>query len=279
MFNIIGAFLIFIGCIAIFAFICEAMGISADDIDNTLCAIAALFGILFTFPVVFYFFRRDIRRNQEDNHQHHLKVVQSIENSNRIAQQNYDQRYEKYQMVCSIVDAARASFHQQLRFQEEQLQRAEEATFPLHAKNILYEGYKHDIVALYSIREYLKMGICETLEGANGAYAQYLNDVRTQRICSSIDELRQDVLSAISQLQTNLLSQLKVINNNIEYIGAGIKDSIDSLQEIQKLSARDFERHLRNANQSLEKIQHGTALIALNQYIANRMAGVDAYLA
>lgn len=158
------------------------------------------------------------------------------------------------------------------------------------------------MVAVFTIREYLKMGIASELEGAHGAYAQYLLDVRNEIIRKSLDELRTALESSISQLQSSLCAELRSIDYQLQDANAELRYLEQSIQNAINATTHQFDRlsatiedaqeqtsaafnahmshvnaHLSSANESLSRLQSSTDIIAINQYIANRMAGVDAY--
>ncbi len=135
----------------------------------------------------------------------------------------------------------------------------------LYAMNVLHPNFQN-MLAVNQIRDYLEMGICDKLEGANGAYAQYMQDVRAKRICASIDELRETVKAGISQMKgqmSAILFEVGRTNDSINAMNASISSGLSSMEET---NAR-----LRNISDTLRNVGH-------NEYIALKESNVSAYL-
>lgn len=208
-------------------------------------------------------------------------AVRENEAENRKRVLKYKQRMQIYNDICSMIIVARKQLQQQL---DEQLAKRSEIRSKLHtlySYNVIYDNCRN-LIAVFSIREYLKMGICSELEGPSGAYAQYMQDVRAQRICASIDELRAAVVSSVSQLQSALRAELNEINSNVLRVGDQLHSSISGLNRMlssyQEIGAR-FNDEMNLAQAALDRIVNNTNIISHNQYIMNRMQGISAYLA
>lgn len=154
----------------------------------------------------------------------------------------------------------------------------------LYAHNIIYPSFRN-LIAVYQIREYLKMGVCDGLEGTNGAYAMYMNDVRTARITDSIHELKKSLTSAISGLQGALMQELRTVNGNLTALGSsmsrsmeGISQQMQQMQQLQQAGTAQMSAHLAEANRHLASMRDNTAIMAHNQYVEQRIRNVDAYL-
>lgn len=210
-------------------------------------------------------------REVEEEHRGHVCELEE-ENVRRMA---------LYQKACDIVSTARVMLEQQLREQQLRYTEVVEKRDKVYQRGTIYSGFCN-LVAVFAIREYLKMGICSDLEGPNGAYAQYMQDVRAQRICDSVDELRATVESSVSQLQTTLVYEMNAIRNSIQDLGAGISGTLNALGQSFRLTQQNATAQIRanmaQMNETLSRLQNGTTVIAYNQYMANRMSGVDAYL-
>lgn len=53
---------------------------------------------------------------------------------------------------------------------------------------VVYPTYRN-MIAVTQLMEYIESGVASTLEGSDGANSQYLQDVRTNRICSILNYL------------------------------------------------------------------------------------------
>ena len=205
-----------------------------------------------------------------------------------VERKKYNKEYQEYQKQCTIYDKAcmlrKETFAMlDAAIQQEQLhkQKAEKKLEQLYQRDVIYASFRN-LIAAYQIREYLQMGICDSLEGANGAYAQYMQDVRTERICTSIDKLKSTIASAIQQLQGTLIGELQNINQSIENTRISIQNGTNSisskLETMQRESIERIEANYQDARQILSNMKENIAVSAHNQYVEQRMNGVEGYL-
>ena len=147
-----------------------------------------------------------------------------------------------------------------------------------------------NLVALTQIYLYLDSGIATELEGPNGAYAQYMNDVRTSKICDSLEQIRKDIkngFSMIAQNQRMLYESLEegkraisVLSDKIQDIGEGI----EAQKQLQESCLAELKNGMRTINTEVHcmtkkqsEIAMNTAMISLNQYIDMKSRGIEAY--
>ena len=69
----------------------------------------------------------------------------------------------------------------------------------LYDLNVVYEKFR-DPVAEFQLAEYLRMGLVNSLEGPQGGYAFYLNELHANRICGSIQELQRSMENRLDEL-------------------------------------------------------------------------------
>ena len=147
--------------------------------------------------------------------------------------------------------------------------------------NVLYPSFQN-LIAAYQIREYLQMGICEALDGPIGAYAQYMLDVRTERICTSIKDLKVAVVNAIQTLQSTLVHELRYIGDSVNEMNTTLDNDLQqlnsSISAMNSASREQIDVHFAKANQYLESMNKNIATSAHNQYIQQRLQNVDTYL-
>ena len=197
--------------------------------------------------------------------------------------QVYNREIEMYYAELKVVNAAqeavRGRIHQQEALRAELKKRLEQ----LYAKDVLYPNFR-TLIAAYQIREYLKMGMCEELTGPTGAYAVYMNDVRTARVCDSIHELQENLVAAIGGLQSTLALELQSVQHQLGSLEQGLHANLQGITSQMQEMHRDYRLGsdttnycLAQANAKLARIQSGTDSIAINQYMANLKAGADAY--
>ncbi len=208
----------------------------------------------------------------------------STEERNRRAQEDYFKEMEKYNKACIIEEKVYAELNKEI-FEKQKLRDSlKDQLYQLYAMDIIYPTFRN-MVAVNQIREYIAMGVCDALEGPDGAYAQYLQDVRTNKICDSITDLRDNLMSALgtfAMTQATLVNELRQTNSNIQEINQslnhGLSEMQRSLQAAQNATAGQFEAYMQQANSSLEKIEQSTSTAAYNQYIALRQSNVRKYL-
>ena len=154
----------------------------------------------------------------------------------------------------------------------------------LYAMNVLHPNFQN-MIAANQIREYLEMGICDELEGTNGAYALYMQDVRANRICESIDDLRQTVQEGFNEVKGKMsavMAELRRTNANIDALNTSINSGFSDMQRAisegqekfnanQQASLNEANGYLRSISKTLQDAGH-------NEYIALKEANVSSYL-
>ncbi len=100
----------------------------------------------------------------------------------------------------------------------------------LYCKNIIFSKY-WNIIACTTFLEYLQAGRCEQLEGQNGCYNIYENEIRLDRICDKLDVVIQK-LDDIQRNQYALYRQLQQINETTQNIEKSVADCAKSSQRI-----------------------------------------------
>lgn len=158
----------------------------------------------------------------------------------------------------------------------------------LYNQNIIFDGYRN-MIAVAQFYEYIASGMCDRLEGANGAYQQYQNFVNAGRICERLDRISSqlDVIQRNQRMLYNAVMNIQQSLNNIENSLGRMEMSLNDIQQkVQRLtsaavSAEQYMKETHQALQSIAKSVHldalNTQVIALNnrrEAIAN---GVDAY--
>lgn len=158
----------------------------------------------------------------------------------------------------------------------------------LYDQNIIFEGYRN-MIAVAQFYEYIASGMCDRLEGANGAYQQYQNFVNAGRICERLDRISSqlDVIQRNQRMLYNAVMGIQQSLNNIENSLGRMEMSLNDIQQkvhsltSAAVSAEQYLKETHQALQSIAKSVHldalNTQVIALNdrrEAIAN---GVDAY--
>lgn len=103
----------------------------------------------------------------------------------------------------------------------------------LYSANVIYEKYRN-IVAVGMLCEYFESGRCSTLEGHEGAYNIYENEIRQNIIISKLDIIITE-LEKIEQNQYMIHQAIQNSNRKIEEISSEILSSHKSIQQNQKI--------------------------------------------
>lgn len=164
----------------------------------------------------------------------------------------------------------------------------------VYSSGIIHDRFRN-IVAVNQIREYLEMGVCDSLEGPNGALALYYQDLRAERICGSIDDLKKAMVNAIEHLNSSmsgLIHEVRTTNSNIRALesslGEGlshINSRMEGLQSALPIYAdqvttaiSSVNSNVESMNRSVHQIEKATSASAHNEYIALREVTMDNYL-
>ena len=157
----------------------------------------------------------------------------------------------------------------------------------LYDRNIIHKPFR-TMVAVNQIYEYLYVGVCNALEGAVGAYAMYYNDIRTERICDGIRELKSAIERGVSRImasQNTMCQLLSDTNNSIRQMDTSLQAKIAGLQsDVGRVS--DGMSGLRDsvldsavaANKQREEIRGILSTAAHNQYVEQREKGMSTWL-
>ena len=86
----------------------------------------------------------------------------------------------------------------------------------LYSQNIVYSKYRN-LIAIATIYEYFESGRCCELEGSNGAYNLYENELRANIIIGSLSQIISDI-QQIKNGQYALYQELSRSNKLLESI-------------------------------------------------------------
>ncbi len=129
-------------------------------------------------------------------------------------ERNVDERnaeLEKYHRILEYCDATDA----ELAPMEA---RAREALKEHYSKNVLFPKYCN-FVAVAQILEYLESGRCSRLEGADGAYNLFENELRMNIIIANLNLIQQK-LDTIIQNQKMIYNELRALNSTLNSISS-----------------------------------------------------------
>lgn len=212
------------------------------------------------------------------------KTKKAAEDSVVIAEQSYENKMRIYKEACALEEKAEREMDTAIDELNTKYEEVKKQRDKLYAMNVLHPSFQN-VIAVNRIRDYLEMGICDRLEGANGAYAQYMQDVRVNRICKSVDELRQTVEKGFNEIKGKLsafMVEMRRTNANIDALNANISSEFSNMQRLisegQKRSDAHLQADLKEANGYLRSISKTLQDAGHNEYIALKEANVSSYL-
>ena len=120
-------------------------------------------------------------------------------------------------------------------------------------------GKYRNVVALSTFYEYLMAGRCTQLEGADGAYNIYENELRTNMIIEKLDEIKDN--------QHMTYSALKAINNSLDYLESTMSTALNSIQ-----------KDVAHIAQNSDVIAHNTAITAYYSKVNAELTNALGYM-
>jgi len=122
----------------------------------------------------------------------------------------------------------------------------------MYKVDVVFAKYR-DVVALTTFYEYLMSGRCTTLEGADGAYNLYEEQVRADMIIGQLSQVISK-LDDIKDSQFMIYSELKSINRNLDNLNNTMNKALTSVQ--------NMEHGIKHISENTDVIAHNTAVTA-----------------
>lgn len=151
---------------------------------------------------------------------------------------------------------------------EELLKETFKARNELYAYDIIFEKYR-DVVALSSFYEYLMSGRCTSLEGADGAYNIYENEIRANRVIAQLDTVISS-LDDIKQNQYMMYQELRKINISLQQLNSTMDAAVGSL--------RNIETNTKHISENSDLITHNTAVTAYYSKVNAELTNALGYM-
>ena len=214
----------------------------------------------------------------------HKKRKKETEKKEAEAEAEYQKELRFYEEACAIENKAMKRMDEAIAEVNDKCEELKLQRDQLYALNILHPNFQN-MIAVNQIRDYLEMGICDQLEGKDGAYALYMQDVRANRVCESIDVLKKTVEKGIDEVKGKMsafMVELRRTNANIDAMNASLNSGFSDMQMAiskaqqsinngQQASLNEANGYLRKINETLQNAGH-------NEYVALREANVSGYL-
>ena len=157
----------------------------------------------------------------------------------------------------------------------------------LYKRNIINPRFCN-MEAVNQILEYFKLGICNELEGPLGAYAFYMQDLRTQKICDSIQRLETNMkagFSALARSQSYLAYQINETNRQLNGLSDSIHSDLTRIEQGISTSSKQLTSALDDIRTQTERIASDTSSLAVtektaawNQYVTALANSTHRYL-
>lgn len=167
--------------------------------------------------------------NLKKQYENQLGHYQSAEAKARKA---YENELREYNAMLPIYEAETQSQVAQLNELLEKLTTTREK---LYSVDVVYSKYR-DLIAISTIYEYFASGRCSELEGPNGAYNLYENELRANIIIGSLGQIISD-LQQIKNGQFALYQELHNSNKVIASLLCNIADNTQMTAYYAKVAA------------------------------------------
>lgn len=177
------------------------------------------------------------------------------EEINQKKMEEYERKVEEYKKEKRIENEKRDSFVMARNIISNNMHACKKTLESLYSVGIIYPKYRN-FVAVASFCEYLNAGRCSSLEGHEGAYNIFEN------------EIRQDVI--ISQL-SEVIRNLESIRNNQYMVYQAVKEGNLQAEKLYQSSLKQLELENINA-ENLALTEYNTRITAYNTSVMKDIA-------
>lgn len=178
------------------------------------------------------------------------------------AEEKYEDLLKKYKEVeITVKDrptpekAKHYLIKDEIKIAEELLKKFYKARNKMYSYGVLFEKYRN-FVAVSSFYEYLASGRCETLEGPNGAYNLFENEIRMNMVICQLNQVLES-LEEIKQNQYMIYSAIQESNRLLNSLNSSTSRVISVLGEI-KFKAASMESYMSKIADNTEVIAYNT---------------------
>lgn len=183
-------------------------------------------------------YSRELQKYEMDYNDYQKKCTsyknikkKEYEEALKIADKNFEIASAEYKMLCYTLEDTKNNLDE------------------LYNMGIIFPKYCN-YVAVCSMYEYFSSGRVDTLEGANGAYNLYENEIRQNLIISSLEKISTN-LEVIKSNQYILYTELKENNERLDAtldeISNSIKSSLNCITRIEDINMSIAESTYINA--------------------------------
>lgn len=189
---------------------------------------------------------------------------------------NYENELAKLQQAASDDEAAgisegKAMIDKEIADAELLLKETCSCRSQFYGYDIVFPKYRN-AVALSTFYEYLSAGRCTQLEGADGAYNIYENEIRADRIIGQLTQVIERI-DDIKDGQYMIYSELQSVNKNLDRLNKTMDTALDSIQ--------NMEKGIQHIADNTDVIAHNTAVTAyyskMNAELTNALGYMVAF--
>ena len=249
-----------------------------------------IFGIGFWLsnPISTHIYKKHEREKQRERWQNKCRRDEQYNAEKKAEHETALKKHQDalllHQQELNLRDQTVQRFENEIERLRNRVRTLDQLRLQLYSKRILHPNFCN-IVAVNQLRDYLDMGIADQLDGNNGLYAQYLLDVRTQRICDSLEDLKRALqrgLSGIASAMYSLSSSVKETKSAINAMETSLTANMSSMQQsltaAQNATSAQMQSYMDQANSQLNRINNTLSTAAYNQYVTARETSARDYL-
>lgn len=174
-------------------------------------------------------------------------------------------------LLVSSASEIKKIIDDEVREAEDFLKKLYECRNGLYAYEIVFGKYRN-VVALSTFYEYLMAGRCTALEGADGAYNLYENQIRADMIIGQLSQVIEK-LDDIKDSQYMIYSELQTVNRSLDHLNKTMDSALVSIQ--------NMEKDVANISKNTAVIAHNTAVTAhyakINAELTNALGFMVAF--
>lgn len=177
--------------------------------------------------------------------------------------------------IATPLAYSKSMIEKEIEEAHEYLSKLIECRSGLYHLNVIFPKYQNWI-ALTSFYEYLAAGRCNMLEGHEGAYNIYENEIRANLVVNQLSQIAES-LEQVKANQNMIYSELVSINQNIDALNTTMNSALQILNNISK-NTETMSSALDNISQNTEIIAHNTAVTAYYSKINAELTNSLGYL-
>lgn len=228
-----------------------------------------------------------------DDYPQLLKRNENREIQYQLALTRYNRKNEIYKAhQKEILEAFLDELYDEIHRQKEFSEKFSQILRTLYDMNILYSEYQNS-EAVYYLRRYLIIGVTDQLEGPDGAYRLYMDDLKFNKLSLSLKEIQNAVESGFENVlmrQNSIYQQLLSTRKDISLLSEQIDHQTTQMSANMRATAERISQSVIEANDAqnvlMKELQEDQRSIrttmeksAYNQYMVEKQENLDNYLA